>query len=1616
MAEVTEQSPISPKYKLWQSLNEGSYYTKSYDDFDKQFSTPEQINKLHGALNESQYYTKSAQDFTNQFFTPEKKNPVQNVGGNISGLSNNGSNLFPTSQNADLIPVLPEHRLEVRQGQIQDLSNKQADLQAQDKRTRKLLGDKAQMAQIFSDIDKSRKERLAEIDNPSSQYYDDIRKRRAEEEAKGYKGPITFADRVHSVTGDIYKGLGDIGKGVVRAAGTLSKAVTPDSIGSDGQFDSDVIKANEAIDKFVNFGNRDGEISPEKKAAINKNIINGAISSLAEFAPALATAERTGGTSFFFNDYERSYENIDKQSRDAGLDLTEGQKQAYATVNGVVSATLMSHNLHSLMGNANDKATQSIINKVSQDVIGDLVKSGEDLTADNLKRATTVTLDKLADRAKNFGIKSLKGSAISAGDLGALEALKIQTDKLTNTATGKKVFNMDNASERFGEAVKGGALLGGVFSILKAPMLLAKGGEERNSVIESLYNDPSNENVQNVKDAATEHLANKGFSEDELAHVNNTIDQIHTIAKSLPKGLPEEKQTKVVDLIMERNELEKGVSEQAEGKAQLDPAFTQNAGQDDLVTQHRIDSINDKIKSIATDVPVKYFKGENEGEYFKQFGEKEPEKIDEERYYIEKPSREIVPKEQKQDDTQPTTTEGDNNGTVESVAEPIQPAEIQSQQEEVNPNQKAIDLINHGLIVPEGFKENDPSARIDLGMTSAEKRKAVNDVSNGNYETAPAKKLIAKVMEFEQSGEYPVIEGLGGSSIRRQGITTEEINQYLDDAKSNKIGELSDRQIDELNKSAKEIGITDIGVEDFRNYEQSRENSFGREGDGRTVGMDAETLQQPQNDTPASGAQNSRSEAAQGENITTLRNAEVESKRKEYGFDEPLPRKGATDEELTTKADEQIAKGYDAHELMDKVLNDKKPIIGVESVILAKFQGAKEDELLNINDKIEKSIDKSDIAFNQLIAERDRILEDIHRAYQASEASGTVASDALRARQVKILRDYSLANLLIRKREANGGKRLTEEQLEEVTATYKDLKAKEEALNKHIAELQNQESELLAKQTIRKVALETRREKRSQKAEVIDKEIEDVFASLKKIAREQRQTLSANPIPIEYIPEIAKLVKLFTQKGVLNLEGIVDNIYNGLKDDFDGLTKEHVKEIIGSLSENDPQKAVKSRIRTAIKDFKRRTQQGDFTKTKREPIKLDKEGLELRDALEKARYEYELALHRDAYKNRTKAQKARDIVTEVMNVPRALMASTDFSAPLRQGLVMTAAHPIKASQAFIHMFKSAASNKTFDRWFYDLKESSDYASMKESKLYIADPHKPELAAKEEQFMTNLANKIPLIGKLVEGSERAYVAYLNKLRVDLFRQSADLFEMEGKTAANSPELYKGLAKWINNATGRGTMANEQLAQSLNSVLFSPRLIASRINLLNPAWYAKLPKEVRKQAIGDMVKTTAVIMSALGLASLSGLNVELDPRSSDFGKIRDGNRRWDILGGFSQYIRFFAQILSGQTKSTKNGKISKLNDGKRLGRTRFDVALAMARSKLAPVPGFAVNTLAGKDAIGKDFDPVGSIPNLLIPLTLQDTYSAIKDNGLEGLFTTGIPTTFGVGVQSYSDKKK
>jgi hypothetical protein len=543
------------------------------------------------------------------------------------------------------------------------------------------------------------------------------------------------------------------------------------------------------------------------------------------------------------------------------------------------------------------------------------------------------------------------------------------------------------------------------------------------------------------------------------------------------------------------------------------------------------------------------------------------------------------------------------------------------------------------------------------------------------------------------------------------------------------------------------------------------------------------------------------------------------------------------------------------------------------------------------------------------------------------------------------------------------------------------------------------------------------------------KDVHDIIAG---VYNEKKQTKSEIASTLRDLRDESKLInKLSTlengeepksERRKVERNQEITDLRNKIKA-FQARTKSDTKEITAAAPAKDKtQGRLESYKKKAEKDIKLleyKLKTGDFDsegKPKR-TLKLDKEATDLRDKLVKLQQERDLRLIKERYANRSKYEKARDATLEVLNVPRTIMSSVDLSATLRQGLVATISHPVMGAKALGESVLQAFSQKRFDRWFYDLKQDPRYEVMKKSGLPITDPHDYRLSAKEEQFMNNLAEKIPVLGKFIKGSERAYVLYLNKMRVDLFNRYADSFAGEGYTPGNSPKIYEKLASFIGNSTGRGNLPGklENFAPVLNTMFFSPRLIASRINLLNPVYYAKLPQPVRMIALKSMAKFIGVGLTTLALAKLNGAEVEDDPRSSDFGKIKVGNTRWDIWGGFQQYIRVLTQFFSGERKSTNTGDIQELNGKGFFGEDRGDVVSSFFRGKLAPVPSMAWDFIKGRDATGQPVTIGSEAKGHLLPLLESDIEGAVKDQGIKAIFTAGVPSIFGIGVNTYQPRQ-
>jgi hypothetical protein len=147
---------------------------------------------------------------------------------------------------------------------------------------------------------------------------------------------------------------------------------------------------------------------------------------------------------------------------------------------------------------------------------------------------------------------------------------------------------------------------------------------------------------------------------------------------------------------------------------------------------------------------------------------------------------------------------------------------------------------------------------------------------------------------------------------------------------------------------------------------------------------------------------------------------------------------------------------------------------------------------------------------------------------------------------------------------------------------------------------------------------------------------------------------------------------------------------------------------------------------------------------------------------------------------------------------------------------------------------------------------------------------------------------------------------------------------------------------------------------------------------------------------------------------GMDVEDNPRSSDFMKPKSGNTRYDTMGGFQQYITLAARLVSGETKTLK-GDVKEL-DGKGINDSRRDVSIRFLLNKLAPIPSLASDALEGKTPTGEEFTWKDGIASRAFPMIVGDLKEAFDELGAEGVLINTPLIAHGVGVQTYAPREE
>ena len=456
---------------------------------------------------------------------------------------------------------------------------------------------------------------------------------------------------------------------------------------------------------------------------------------------------------------------------------------------------------------------------------------------------------------------------------------------------------------------------------------------------------------------------------------------------------------------------------------------------------------------------------------------------------------------------------------------------------------------------------------------------------------------------------------------------------------------------------------------------------------------------------------------------------------------------------------------------------------------------------------------------------------------------------------------------------------------------------------------------------------------------------------------------------------------------------------------------------------------------------------------------------------------------------RSTPERIRRSLFEIAGAPISLLSSMDMSAPLFQGMFLVARN-IRDRQTY-SAFKDMAKAAFSERYARDLQralyDKPNFNKFKRNGLFI---NEGSLGAREEAFISDLPQRIPGIGKLIRGSERAYSTFLNQMRyhyvhkvytswqksairaqqfsgersfskiVPITTEGLDAAEIAARTvddkyigALKTRKTFLGevgvgrdeklledftigtidddlrnLVKLANFATGRGTgLGNETLNQVGSITFYAPRLATSRFNLLGQgtknivAGSDNVRKESAKLLVSGFGSMMAVMgaleLGARGWAKATGkekpFSIELNPKSTDFAKIRIGSTRLDLSAGYSQVFRFVAQLATEQRKTTGTGAEMPQEWQTTVGR--------FLRSKFSPAMGTAWDVGEGQTFLGEELETTPSglseeALRRLTPLFIQDVYDILETEGMtpQGIAQLGFGAPaafFGVRATTY-----
>lgn len=301
--------------------------------------------------------------------------------------------------------------------------------------------------------------------------------------------------------------------------------------------------------------------------------------------------------------------------------------------------------------------------------------------------------------------------------------------------------------------------------------------------------------------------------------------------------------------------------------------------------------------------------------------------------------------------------------------------------------------------------------------------------------------------------------------------------------------------------------------------------------------------------------------------VTGIRNAITEQRIEEMGL-EPFEQQAAREwGPIWQRAKDKMNNGYDIQSLINR--KEKNPGEGLtdeDAALLTVHQVRKEAEYENamkdiVRARKEGNMKELDEARISMASVRDQL----QQLYDVTKETGREAARGFNARKMLSDRRYTLANMILEKMAAKDGEELSPEEEENIRQQYEDIKAKNDAYEKRIAQLEEENKELRAKQTVDQNKKDQPNEKKSHDDYVKERQqiLDDIREKLRKSRGEAGATLVPYAKELTAIaPDVLKLVKSLVEEGIDKLPDLIDHVHGVLSDSIPGITKKDARDLI----------------------------------------------------------------------------------------------------------------------------------------------------------------------------------------------------------------------------------------------------------------------------------------------------------------------------------------------------------------------------------------------------------------------------------------------------------------------